>query len=113
KKDELNCGACGYPTCRDKAVAVYYGKAELDMCLPYAVMKAESMANVIIDETPNYIFLTDRQMRIKECSKKCEEILEISKEEILKCFLYEFIDVKDVEEVLKTRKNIVNKKVKI
>ncbi|HIV34079.1 MAG TPA: 4Fe-4S binding protein [Candidatus Blautia intestinigallinarum] len=113
KKDELNCGACGYPTCRDKAVAVYYGKAELDMCLPYAVMKAESMANVIIDETPNYIFLTDKQMRIKECSKKCEEILEISKEEILKCFLYEFIDVKDVEEVLKTRKNIVNKKVKI
>ena len=83
------------------------------MCLPYAVMKAESMANVIIDETPNYIFLTDKQMRIKECSKKCEEILEISKEEILKCFLYEFIDVKDVEEVLKTRKNIVNKKVKI
>ncbi len=113
KKDELNCGACGYPTCRDKAIAVYYGKAELDMCLPYAVTKAESMANVIIDETPNYIFLTDRQMRIKECSKKCEEILEISKEEILKCFLYEFIDVEDVEQVLKTRENIINKKVRI
>ena len=113
KEDELNCGACGYPTCRDKAIAVYYGKAELDMCLPYAVTKAESMANVIIDETPNYIFLTDKKMRIKECSKKCEEILELSREEILKCFLFEFIDVEDVEQVLSTRKNILNKKVKI
>jgi len=34
-EDELNCGACGYNTCREKAVAVYQGLAELDMCLPY------------------------------------------------------------------------------
>jgi signal transduction histidine kinase/Fe-S-cluster-containing hydrogenase component 2 len=35
--DELNCGACGYATCRDKAVAVYQGLAELEMCLPYLI----------------------------------------------------------------------------
>lgn len=37
KEDELNCGACGYPTCRDKAIAVYRGLAEVQMCLPYLV----------------------------------------------------------------------------
>lgn len=33
--DELNCGSCGYDTCREKAVAVYWGKADLTMCLPF------------------------------------------------------------------------------
>jgi signal transduction histidine kinase/iron only hydrogenase large subunit-like protein len=36
-EDELNCGACGYPSCRDKAVAVYNGLAEAEMCLPYLI----------------------------------------------------------------------------
>lgn len=35
KEDELNCGACGYDTCRAKAVAVIQGKAEVSMCIPY------------------------------------------------------------------------------
>ncbi|KUO74065.1 MAG: Fis family transcriptional regulator [Desulfosporosinus sp. BRH_c37] len=34
-EDELNCGSCGYNTCQEKAVAVYQGLAEIDMCLPY------------------------------------------------------------------------------
>lgn len=38
--DELNCGSCGYDTCREKAVAVYWGKADLTMCLPYLKEKA-------------------------------------------------------------------------
>lgn len=40
-EDELNCGACGYSTCREKAVAVYRGLAENKMCLPYLVKKLE------------------------------------------------------------------------
>ena len=39
--DELNCGACGYGTCREKAVAVYHGLAEEAMCLPFMVEAAE------------------------------------------------------------------------
>jgi signal transduction histidine kinase/FixJ family two-component response regulator len=39
--DELNCGACGYPTCRDKAIAVYQGLAEPEMCLPYLIDQLE------------------------------------------------------------------------
>lgn len=37
--DELNCGACGYDTCRDKAVATYRGLAEDEMCMPYMIDK--------------------------------------------------------------------------
>ncbi len=40
-EDELNCGACGYPTCREKAIAVYRGLAEPEMCLPYMVEQLE------------------------------------------------------------------------
>jgi signal transduction histidine kinase/iron only hydrogenase large subunit-like protein len=40
-RDELDCGACGYATCRDKAVAVHHGLAEEAMCLPFMVEAAE------------------------------------------------------------------------
>ena len=36
-EDELNCGACGYPTCRDHAVAIHKGLAETEMCLPHTI----------------------------------------------------------------------------
>jgi signal transduction histidine kinase/Fe-S-cluster-containing hydrogenase component 2 len=35
--DELDCGACGYDTCRHHAVAIWQGLAEVEMCLPYSV----------------------------------------------------------------------------
>ncbi|MHB8709901.1 MAG: sigma-54 interaction domain-containing protein, partial [Desulfuromonadales bacterium] len=40
-RDELNCGACGYSTCREHAVAVYRGLAEADMCLPHNLKRLE------------------------------------------------------------------------
>ena len=47
KSDELNCGSCGYNTCREKAIAIYQGKAEISMCLPYLKEKAESFSDCI------------------------------------------------------------------
>ena len=41
KEDELNCGACGYPTCREYAIAIAKELAEEDMCLPYLINKIE------------------------------------------------------------------------
>jgi iron only hydrogenase large subunit-like protein/nitrogen-specific signal transduction histidine kinase len=41
--DELNCRACGYNSCRDKAVAVIKGTAEVDMCLPYLISQLETV----------------------------------------------------------------------
>ncbi len=41
ERDELNCDACGYPTCREHAVAVYQGLAEREMCLPFSLKRLE------------------------------------------------------------------------
>ena len=41
KKDELNCGSCGYATCREYAISIAKGIAEEDMCLPYLIDKME------------------------------------------------------------------------
>ena len=55
-EDELNCGSCGYDTCRAKAVAIYQGKAEVSMCLPFLKEKAESFSDSIVNNTPNGLF---------------------------------------------------------
>jgi signal transduction histidine kinase len=46
--DELNCGACGYNTCRDKAIAVCHGLAELEMCLPYLIEETENTLRSLV-----------------------------------------------------------------
>ena len=38
-KDYLDCGACGYDSCDDHAIAIINGLAENEMCLPYAIEK--------------------------------------------------------------------------
>ncbi|MDO4272284.1 MAG: [Fe-Fe] hydrogenase large subunit C-terminal domain-containing protein [Eubacteriales bacterium] len=110
RDDELNCGACGYPDCRAKATAVFQKKAELEMCLPYAVAQAESMSNVVLDMTPNLNFIVDKDFRIKECNKKAQEVLGISREEALERYIFEFLDEDDIAEVLRTRRPIHHKK---
>ncbi|MDF2927713.1 MAG: histidine kinase [Paenibacillaceae bacterium] len=66
RADELNCGACGYNTCRDKAEAVLAGKAELYMCMPYAQTRAESFAHVLLEKTPNAVIAVTEQLLVKE-----------------------------------------------
>ena len=51
--DELNCGSCGYNSCREKAIAIIQGKAEASMCLPFLKDKAESFSDTIVNNTPN------------------------------------------------------------
>lgn len=111
--DELNCGACGYSTCRDKAVAVFQGKAELSMCMPYALTKAESMSNVVLDATPNMIFVVGNDMKILDCNRKGQELLGVSHDEAVQRYIFEFIETGDIEETLLGRKPVLNKKVKL
>lgn len=69
---ELNCTACGYDTCREKAKAVILGKAEKDMCFAYLVEKVSSISNKIVDETPNsiIIFNDDKISYLNPATKK-------------------------------------------
>ncbi|MBP1728153.1 MAG: iron-sulfur cluster-binding sigma-54-dependent transcriptional regulator, FehydlgC and FeS [Deltaproteobacteria bacterium] len=41
RRDELNCRACGYRSCREYAVAVFQGLADLEMCLPHTMQLME------------------------------------------------------------------------
>lgn len=111
KEDELNCGACGYSTCRAKATAVFQKKAELGMCLPYAIAQAESMSNIVLDVTPNLIFIIDDEMRIRECNRMAQQYLGVSREEALERYIFEFIETEDIEMVLETKQSIMSKKV--
>ncbi len=65
-EDELNCGSCGYSTCREKAIAVCQGKADLSMCLPFLKERAESFSGVILDNTPNAIIAMDTRLCIQQ-----------------------------------------------
>lgn len=72
KKEELNCGACGYNTCRDKAVAVINGMSQIDMCLPYTRSIAERLSNEIFHNSPNSILILDKKCRIIDINPRAE-----------------------------------------
>ncbi len=76
-EDELNCGSCGYNTCREKAQAVLDGKAELSMCLPFLKEKAETFSDTIIQNTPNGILILNEDMEVQQINAAARQILNI------------------------------------
>jgi PAS domain S-box-containing protein len=77
-EDELNCGACGYSSCREKAWAVINGYADIDMCLPYMRERAESMSYEIIQNSPQGLVVLDAEMKIIEINNKAKELLGVT-----------------------------------
>lgn len=73
-EDELNCGACGYDTCREKAWAVAMGFAEVEMCVPFMRERAESMSYEVIKNSPNGILVCDYDMKITELNDAARRI---------------------------------------
>ena len=63
-EDQLNCGACGYANCREKAIAVIRGMAEPEMCIPHMKRLAEQRVDRIIETSPNGIVILDEHLRI-------------------------------------------------
>ena len=64
KEDQLNCGCCGYDSCHDKAAAILKGYANIDMCLPLLMEKSRSLANNIVNNTPNGLIVLDEELNI-------------------------------------------------
>ncbi len=73
-KDELNCGACGYKACYDKAKAVYFGYSDIETCLPYLREKAESLQNVMIENSPNGVLVIDNNLTIREVNPSFNQL---------------------------------------
>jgi len=83
-EQELNCGSCGYNTCREKAIAVYQGKADLTMCLPFLKDKAETFSDNIIYNTPNGIMVLNENLEVQQINKSACHIMNIkNKSDIL------------------------------
>ncbi len=68
-EDELNCGSCGYDTCRLKAIAVYQGKADYTMCLPFLKDKAESFSETILNNSPNGVIVLNESFEVQQINK--------------------------------------------
>ncbi|NTV89758.1 MAG: 4Fe-4S dicluster domain-containing protein, partial [Clostridiales bacterium] len=107
---ELNCGACGYHTCRDKAVAVYNGKAQLHMCLPYMRERAESISNIIINITPNAIFALDSQLVVQELNTSAQTMFSADGSDLRGKNIYEVLQCPDISMVLESRQSIFDSK---
>lgn len=110
-EDELNCGACGYPTCREKAIAVFQHKAEVSMCIPFMHEKAESMANLVMETSPNIVLIVGDDMRIMEYSDVGERYFGRTRSQALQMYLYELIDPVNFQWVFDTHQNIHGKRV--
>ncbi|HXL02863.1 MAG TPA: [Fe-Fe] hydrogenase large subunit C-terminal domain-containing protein [Candidatus Atribacteria bacterium] len=109
-QDELNCGACGYNTCREKAQAVYQGMAEAEMCIPFMRAKAESFSSFLIAVTPNGIVLVDENLRIVDVNPALRRMFGLTGKLVVGSKLDQFIDPSPFVEVLRT-KRVVTKEV--
>ena len=78
KEQELNCGSCGYNTCREKAIAIYNGKADISMCLPFLKDKAESCSDNIINNTPNAIIVLNENLEVQQINKAALHLMNIA-----------------------------------
>ncbi len=108
KSDELDCGSCGYDTCREKAIAVYRGFAELEMCIPYMRARAESMANVIIQATPNGIIVVDEDMKIITINPAAERMFQCREEALKGREVGALLTADIFEDVLEQKRLIVD-----
>ncbi len=110
--DELNCGSCGYNTCREKAVAIYQGKAEISMCLPYLKDKAETFSDNIVRNTPNGIIVLNEKLEVQQINKVALKIMNLrSAADVLGDGVIRILDPKDFVEVLQKGRNIRDRRV--
>ena len=83
-EDELNCGACGYNTCREKARAVLAGKAEISMCVPFMRERQESYSNKIINVMPGILVTVDYQLKVIHMNQAARDLFDpLHKKELI------------------------------
>lgn len=111
KEDELNCSACGYDTCREKALAVYHGMSHIEMCIPYMRTRAERMTNTIFDHSPNIIIILDENLIVLEFNPTAEKVFSVAANQIVGQPISLLIDDEDFHTVQREQENILLKKV--
>ena len=67
--DELNCGGCGYDSCREFGSALLGQKAERAMCVTYMRQLAHKKANALIQKMPSAVVIVDAALKVLECNR--------------------------------------------
>ena len=111
-EDELNCGSCGYNTCREKAVAIIQGKAEVSMCLPFLKERAENFSDNIINNTPNGIVVLNDKYEVQQINRAALKLMNIPREsDVMGEPIIRILDPKPFMDVQRTGKAIRDNKI--
>ena len=109
---ELNCGSCGYNTCREKAIAIIHGKAEISMCLPYLKDKAESFSDTIVKNTPNGLIVLNEQLEVQQINNSALRMMNIrSANDVLGDQIIRILDPSVFMNVLQTGRDVCDERV--
>ncbi len=111
KAQELDCGICGYPTCREKAIAVYHHKADVHMCMPYLLNINQTLSNTVLTLTPNMIIAVDSAMLIKEFNVAAQRIFRVARRTVIGKPISDLIDDSNFRKVFETKTGIFDKTV--
>ncbi len=109
---ELNCGSCGYNTCREKAIAIIQGKAEIFMCLPFLKDKAESFSDTIVNNSPNGLIVLNENLEVQQINNSARRLMNIrSANDILGDQVVRILDPTVFMNVLKTGRDVRDERV--
>ncbi len=107
-EQELNCGSCGYNTCREKAVAIIQGKAEISMCLPYLKDKAESFSDTIVENTPNGLIVLNEKLEVQQINSAARRLMNIrSASDVMGAHVGRILEPEVFLNVLNSRRNVL------
>ena len=110
--DELNCGTCGYNTCREKAIAIIQGKAEASMCLPYLKDKAESFSDTIVKHTPIGFIVLNEKLEVQQINNAMLKIMNLRADsDVLGESVIRVLDPAVFNQVLLTDRSVRNQHV--
>lgn len=109
---ELNCGSCGYEMCREKAIAILQGKAEISMCLPFLKEKAESFSDTIVRNSSNGLIVLNENLEVQQTNAAARRIMNIrSASDVLGDHVVRILDPTVFMNVLETGRNVYNERV--
>ncbi len=109
---ELNCGSCGYSTCREKAIAIIHGKAEISMCLPFLKDKAESFSDTIVNNSPNGLIVLNEQLEVQQINDSARRMMNIrSASDVLGDQVIRILDPTVFMTVMSTGRNVRDERV--
>ena len=107
RADELNCGSCGYNSCRDKAIAIYRGVADYSMCLPFITGRRERLGNKVLNNMPSGVVVVNEDLEIEQLNRAAMMMLRVRNEsDVLGESVVRILDTAPFFTVLETGKSV-------